>query len=58
MSQKDMRYQLTTPAGKIMRFYLEGIAHMYQKIWGGILVDTQQERGGSIVLKPQDKHVA
>lgn len=44
MSQKDMRYQLTTPAGKIIRFYLEGIAHLYQKIWGGTLVDTQQDK--------------
>lgn len=58
MSLKDMRYQLTTPSGKILGFYLEGIAHLYQKIWGGTLVDTLQERASSISIKPQDKRVA
>lgn len=58
MSLKDMRYRLTTPSGKILGFYLEGMAHLYQKIWGGTIVDTLQDRASSISINPQDKRVA
>ena len=58
MSVQDMRFKLTTPAGKIMGFYLEGIARLYHGIWGGTLIDTQKERGSITNTIPQDKRVA
>jgi hypothetical protein len=36
-----MRYTLLMPTGKIMLFYVEGVANLYQRLYGGVVI-TQQ----------------
>ena len=44
-----MKYTLITPAGKVYTFYVQAVAEMYQKAYGGqlitadILVDTSSQ---------------
>lgn len=36
-----MKYTLITKQGKIMQFYVESVAHLYQTLNGGVVI-TQQ----------------
>jgi len=36
-----MNYTLITKTGRIMTFYIEGVANLYQSIYGGVVI-TQQ----------------
>jgi hypothetical protein len=36
-----MQYTLIMPNGKIMHFYLKGVAELYQRINGGVVITPQ-----------------
>jgi len=36
-----MRYTLLMPTGKVMLFYVEGVANLYRNLYGGVVI-TQQ----------------
>ena len=49
-----MIYTLIKPTGERMQFYIESVAEMYQRIYGGVLL----KRNGQPVLKLVDKLAA
>jgi len=36
-SKDNMRYTLITSQGKIMQFYIEDVANLYQSLYGGVV---------------------
>ncbi len=38
-----MEYTLIKPSGQRMQFYLESVAEMYQRIYGGVLLKNNGE---------------
>ena len=49
-----MEYTLIKPSGERMQFYVESVAEMYQRIYGGVLL----KNNGQPVLKLVDKLAA
>lgn len=39
-----MEYTLITPTGKIMCFHIKSVAEMYQRLKGGVLMDSSLHR--------------
>jgi hypothetical protein len=36
-----MRFTLITKNGKIMQFYVEGVAELYRNLYGGVVITPQ-----------------
>ncbi len=36
-----MRYTLLTRTGRLMRFYVEDVANLYQRLYGGVVFSSQ-----------------
>ena len=49
-----MEYTLILPSGRRMQFYVESVAEMYCRIYGGVLL----KRNGEPLLKLVDKLAA
>lgn len=47
-------WTLYRPDGYIMRFYIEGCANLYAKVWGGKLIYDASQPGDTEVIKPHD----
>lgn len=37
-----MRFTLILKNGKVMKFYIQGVAEMYQRLYGGVLLDSDK----------------
>ena len=49
-----MKYILITRQGRVMTFYLKGMAETYQKTLGGVVVQEQQIEHIELVDIPQE----
>ena len=49
-----MKYILITPQGRVMTFYLEGVARTWQQAYGGVVVPEHEIEDCELVDIPQE----